>query len=270
MSQVPAVVSQRSIVAKLAEQYGMEGPALEATLCETIFPSGGKATKAQVASLCIVADQFGLNPFAKQIYAFPSKGGGITPIIAVDGWYKILNEHPQNDGFTCIVHRDEKGKIMGATATLYRKDRQHPFVWTEEFDECYRDTPAWRGSASRMMKHRAICQAARVCYGINAVDPDEGERIAEFEIKASTPAPSTKRTLDELLAPKVAEIAPPPVVQPEPAQSATEAMADEGPWASPPPTPEPVPARKGTAKPKQAEIVDNTPDVDEDGLPKGF
>lgn len=236
MSQLQTIPPGRSIVAKLAEMYGMEAAALEATLCETIFPSGGKATRAQVAALCIVAEQYDLNPFIKQVYAFPAKGGGIQPIISVDGWYKILNEHPQNDGFTCVVNRDEDGKIVSATATFWRKDRSQPFVWTEELDECYRDTQPWKGTTSRMLKHRALCQGTRICYAIPAYEPDEGERMVDFEIKASE-TPATKRSLDDLavsLPAKAAEVAPKASAQPAPAQSATQAMADDGPWNADP------------------------------------
>lgn len=259
MNQLQTVPPGRSIVAKLAEQYGMEAAALEATLCETIFPSGGKATRAQVAALCIVAEQYDLNPFIKQVYAFPAKGGGIQPIISVDGWYKILNEHPQNDGFTCVVNRDEKGKIVSATATFWRKDRSQPFVWTEELDECYRDTQPWKGTTSRMLKHRAICQGTRICYAIPAYEPDEGERMVDFEVKASTPA---KRSLDDLavqLAPKATEAASEPTAHPDASQEAVEPHSAEAmPWGNAEPVPvdaqEPARQRRG-GKAKQGELT---------------
>lgn len=266
-----AIAVQRSVVGKLAETYGMEGPALEATLCETIFPNGKQATKAQVAALCIVADQYGLNPFTKQIYAFPAKGGGITPIIGVDGWYKILNEHPANDGFDVSVEFDEKGAPHSATVTFHRKDRHHPFVWTEYLDECYRNTDPWNKTKVRMLKHRAICQGARVCYGINAYEPDEAERIADFEVKETSRLPElpAARSLDALatrVALKAAEVKAEVVVQPERSQEVQEEagrMAEEGPWAEPS-APEPVAApkiekTKAASKPKQADLVSNEP-----------
>jgi hypothetical protein len=43
----------------------------------------------------LVSNQYGLNPFTKEIYAFPDQKGGIVPVVGVDGWLRIINEHPQ-------------------------------------------------------------------------------------------------------------------------------------------------------------------------------
>lgn len=238
------MTDKKSVVALLADKYGMEAAALEAVLCETIFPTGKPASRAQVAALCIVATQYDLNPITKEIYAFPTKGGGIQPIIAVDGWYKILNGQAQNNGFTVRVDRDEKGKPRSATSTFWRKDREVPFEWTEELDEVYRDTEPWRKTTTRMLKHRALCQGARVCYGINAADPDEAERIPEFDVVDSKPV-TARRSIGEL----AAGLGAAPLASPrsgldeyvesqraaEPAKPPTEPQdrTDDAPWSGP-------------------------------------
>jgi hypothetical protein len=51
-------------------------------------------------ALLIVADQYGLNPWTKEIYAFPDKSNGIVPVVGVDGWARIINTHEQFDGRT--------------------------------------------------------------------------------------------------------------------------------------------------------------------------
>ncbi len=66
------------------------------TLKNTAF-KGGNVTDEQFTALLIVANQYGLNPWTKEIYAFPDKGG-IVPVVGVDGWARIINEHPQFDG----------------------------------------------------------------------------------------------------------------------------------------------------------------------------
>jgi hypothetical protein len=43
------------------------------------------ATPEQFAAFLIVAKEYDLNPLTKEIYAFPGKGGGIVPIVSIDG-----------------------------------------------------------------------------------------------------------------------------------------------------------------------------------------
>jgi len=53
----------------------------------------GEVTNEQMLALLVVADQYRLNPFLNELYAFPDKKGGITPIVGVDGWSRIINDH---------------------------------------------------------------------------------------------------------------------------------------------------------------------------------
>ena len=58
----------------------------------------GEVSDAQLSALLIVANQYGLNPWTKEIYAFPDKKNGIIPVVSVDGWARIINSHPAFDG----------------------------------------------------------------------------------------------------------------------------------------------------------------------------
>jgi hypothetical protein len=87
---------KQSALATMAAKYHVEPAALLSTLKDTAFKG---ATDSQMMALCVVANEYGLNPFTKEIYAFPdSKSGGIVPIIGVDGWYRIVNDNPAFDG----------------------------------------------------------------------------------------------------------------------------------------------------------------------------
>ena len=87
------------------------------TLKATAF-KGGNVTDAQMTALMLVAQQYNLNPWLKEIYAFPDKGG-IVPIVGVDGWARIMNDHPQFDGME--FQQDDES----CTCIIYRKDRSH-------------------------------------------------------------------------------------------------------------------------------------------------
>ena len=97
-----------SISVTMAEKFGMESAPFLATLRATIMPNG-RATNEEVGAFLIVAKQYDLNPFTKEIYAFKGHGGGIQPMVSVDGWLKIVNAHPQFDGMNFTFHEDPHG-----------------------------------------------------------------------------------------------------------------------------------------------------------------
>ena len=109
-------IAQNQAVA-LAKQFNIQGDPQELvqTLKATAFK--GNATDAQFNALMIVSTQYGLNPFTKEIYAFPDKNNGITPVVGVDGWARIINSHPQFDGMEFASDSES------CTCKIYRKDR---------------------------------------------------------------------------------------------------------------------------------------------------
>lgn len=164
-----------TMAGKLAARLGMDaGTDLMNTLKNTAF-KGGNVTDEQFTALLIVANQYGLNPWTKEIYAFPDKGG-IVPVVGVDGWSRIINEHPQFDGME-FSHNKEEG---ACTCKIYRKDRSHPTVVTEYMDECKRNTQPWQSHPTRMLRHKTLIQCARLAFGFAGIyDKDEAERIVE-------------------------------------------------------------------------------------------
>ncbi|MFD0669689.1 phage recombination protein Bet [Ramlibacter sp. GCM10027632] len=149
-----------------------EGQELVSVLKATAFK--GQVTDAQMASLLVVATQYKLNPWTKEIYAFPDKNGGIVPVVGVDGWARIINEHPAFDGM------DFEQDAESCTCIIYRKDRSHPIKVTEWLDECKRGTQPWQSHPRRMLRHKAMIQCARLAFGYAGIfDQDEAERIAD-------------------------------------------------------------------------------------------
>lgn len=163
-------IAQNQVVA-LAKQfnYNEEPTQLIQTLKATAFK--GNVSDDQFNALLFVATQHGLNPFTNEIYAFPSNGG-ITPVVGVDGWARIINSNPQFDGMT--FEQD----AQSCTCKIYRKDRAHPIAVTEFMEECKRPTQPWKSHPRRMLRHKAMIQAARLAFGFSGIyDEDEAERI---------------------------------------------------------------------------------------------
>ena len=171
--------STAGLMQTYAEKRGLSVKEMYQTLAKTIFPTPKDATKEQVHAFLIVADQYSLNPWTKEIYAFPAKGGGVVPIVGVDGWFKLVNSHPDCDGFQLTVDRGRDGKPISATCRLHRKSWNHPVEVTEYVSECKRNTGPWKDHPTRMIRHRAFGQAARLAFGFSGIyQPDEGAAFA--------------------------------------------------------------------------------------------
>lgn len=164
-------------VNQLAETLGIpDSDELIVVLKATAFK--GNVSDAQMSGLLIVAQQFGLNPWTKEIYAFPDQNNGIVPVVGVDGWARIINSHAQFDGMDFQQDDDS------CTCIMYRKDRSHPVKVTEFLSECKRPVKPWQTHPKRMLRHKAMIQCARIAFGYGGIfDQDEAERIVE----ATTP-----------------------------------------------------------------------------------
>jgi phage recombination protein Bet len=177
-----------SLLAKIATRYSVDPAKMLATLKATAFK--GDVSNEQMLALLVVADQYNLNPFTKEIYAFPDRQNGIIPVIGVDGWARIINNSPEFDGM------EFEQDAESCTCVIYRKDRAHPTKVTEYLSECRRETAPWKSHPRRMLRHKSMIQCARLAFGfVGVFDQDEAERIIEKDI---TPAadllPMTSRT----------------------------------------------------------------------------
>jgi len=173
----------RSVTVFMAEKAGMDPAAFEQTLRATVFPAN--APREAFAAFLLVAKQYNLNPVLKEIYAFPAKGGGIVPIVSIDGWMNLINSHPAFDGMDFEETASEDGALVSIRCTIYRKDRSHPISITEHLSECVRNTDPWK-MKHRMLRHKAAIQCARYAFGFAGIyEEDEAERIVEARPSAT-------------------------------------------------------------------------------------
>lgn len=181
-----------SVLVRMAGQYGIDQDKMLHTLKATCFK--GDVSNEQMMALLIVAEQHNLNPWTKEIYAFPDSRNGIVPVVGVDGWSRILNSAPQFDGMDF-----NEGELTGAEVpawiecVIHRKDRSHPTKAKEYFVECKRDTQPWKSHPRRMLRHKAMIQCARLAFGFGGIyDEDEAARIVEAN-KDLGPRPDTSK-----------------------------------------------------------------------------
>jgi phage recombination protein Bet len=198
------------LIQKFAERFSFDEDQIVDTLKATAFKvKEGVVTDAQMMALLIVADQYGLNPFTREIYAFPDKQNGIVPVVGIDGWARILNSHSAFDGMafqtaeTMVTPEGGKPCPEWLECILFRKDRSHPVSIREYLDEVYREpfkgqrdgkgytvAGPWQTHTKRMLRHKATIQAARMAFGfVGIYDQDEAERILEGQAEVLTTGP---------------------------------------------------------------------------------
>ena len=164
-----------SAISTMAERINIDPAKLTKALKETVFKN---ASDDELLALVVVANEHKLNPFTKEIYAFPSRGGGIVPFISVDGWCTIMNNHPKFDGIRWDTAIDENKNPVHCACTIFVKGRSQPVTVTEFFSECKQNTEPWKKYPHRMLRWQAMKQAARVAFGLSNMGSDyeaEGE-----------------------------------------------------------------------------------------------
>lgn len=185
-------------LANFAEKFSIDPQEMENTLKTTVFKQSGDKpiTNEQMVMLMVVADQYNLNPFTKEIYAFPDKQGGVVPVVGVDGWSRLINSNKFFNGMEfrqseamLKIDGDAKNCPEWMEVVFYRKDRDHPVVVREYLDEVYRPgfkkgnytvAGPWQSHTKRMLRHKAMIQGARIAFGFAGIyDDDEAERIME-------------------------------------------------------------------------------------------
>lgn len=220
MSKAPqqqSGVAGTELVAMMAKEQHLDPQAYASTVMKSCFDSKNDTTPEQFMAFLMIAREHKLNPITREIYAF-AKGGKVSPIVSIDGWLKIINEHPAFDGMQFKDELDDAANLIAVTCKIFRKDRGHPTEVTEYLDECKMPTEPWKKWPARMLRHKATIQAARYAFGFSGIyDADEAQRIEATDLQGHAtivedePESPAKRIMHKVQA-KVTEQEMPPVI----------------------------------------------------------
>lgn len=206
----PAASPASNFVVAMSERFGIDYHELHETLAKTAFrqKGGGRPSDAQMTALMIVANEYNLNPFTKEIYAFPDKSGGIIPVVGVDGWISIINARKEYQGIE-FIYSDRYVTMKGTNVPcpdwiecwITRSDLAKPVKVREFLDETYRLPNGfggpWQTHPKRMLRHKALVQCARVAFGLSGIyDEDEAARI--FDAHGDAAVTSSGASLEAL------------------------------------------------------------------------
>lgn len=142
-------------------------------------------TQADLDRLLMLSERLGLDPLNNEIYAVEAaqdagKKKRILFVVGLDGWLKIINSHPQFDGmrFTESEPGDDELPLY-MECTIFRKDRRVATSVREYMHEAHTNQGAWLTHPRRMLRHKAMVQCARACFGLGGLyEPDEAERVS--------------------------------------------------------------------------------------------
>jgi len=119
-----------------------------------------------------ISKTFGLNPFKREIFCTVYGEGQYKQFAIITGYevyIKRAERSGQLDGWNATTSGTVENGDLKATVTIFRKDRQHPFIWEVFYNECVQKTKAgavtkfWE-KANFMTKKVGISQAFRLCF----------------------------------------------------------------------------------------------------------
>ena len=176
--------SAQEIIERSVKRSGLGYEGFVKHLTQTALSRLCVWSESDLKRILIAAERLGLDPLNNEIYAL--QGGGdpmsaVLLVVSVNGWSRILNANPAFDGMHFLESSESSDSIpQWIECTIHRKDRSVPTTVREYFCEVKGEQGAWLTHPRRMLRHKAMVQCARICFGLVGVyDPDEAIRIQE-------------------------------------------------------------------------------------------
>jgi phage recombination protein Bet len=174
----------QSIVNRSVQRSGLSYDSFVRLIIQSALSRLSIWTQADLDRLLLLAERLGLDPLNNEIYATeisPDSGkkARIVFVVGVDGWSKIINSHPQFDGMKFVESAPGDDELpLYFECTIFRKDRKVATSVREYMYEVHTGQGAWLTHPRRMLRHKAMVQCARICFGFSGIyEPDEASRI---------------------------------------------------------------------------------------------
>ena len=181
-----------SIVDRSVQRSGLSYDSFVRLIIQSALSHLSIWTQADLDRLLLLAERLGLDPLNNEIYAIEAaaetgKKSRIVYVVGVDGWSKIINSHPQFDGMKFVESAPGDDELpLYIECTIYRKDRKVATSIREYMYEAHTSQGAWLTHPRRMLRHKAMVQCARTCFGLGGVyEPDEAERVSSALLSES-------------------------------------------------------------------------------------
>lgn len=194
----PHSIAHQEALQLAAERLNISSEQLHAWLIN--YPQASYRERLQLLHLVY---KHGLDPLADEV-TFVEESGQHHPFITIDGWARLINQHPAYSGMSLRDATElQDGIPVWMECCIYRNDRILPIVVKEYYEEVKTAHTVWVRMPRRMLRHRVIQQCARLAFGISTPDYHEmvGHIPPQDGAPHQSPAPptTTHHTRTELL-----------------------------------------------------------------------
>jgi len=195
------LTTTQSVVDRSVQRSGLSYDSFVRLIIQSALSRLSIWSQADLDRLLLLAERLGLDPLSNEIYAtevVPESGKKprIFFVVGVDGWSKIINAHPQFDGMRFVESApggDELPQYF--ECTIFRKDRKVATSVREYMHEAHTNQGAWLTHPRRMLRHKAMVQCARICFGLSGIyEPDEAQRIEKHGVAESKKQNATHKS----------------------------------------------------------------------------
>jgi hypothetical protein len=119
-----------------------------------------------------------LDPFTDEIAINQYEDNQWQVFITIDGWSKIINNHPA----FCGISFTESNELISGVPTwmrcaIYRSDRVVPIEVKEYLCEIKTEHSIWKDMPRRMLRYRVIAQCARLAFGVSVPERKKGLKL---------------------------------------------------------------------------------------------
>ena len=138
-----------------------------------------------------LARRYYLDPFSRQIWAIKYGNQPAMIFASRDGLLSIAHRSGFFDGIESAPNFDDKGALISATCTVYRKDISHPFkktVYLREYASS--SNPLWKSKPITMLCKVAEAQALRQAFSVSGLYDDAEINRDEYAPSNKTPQAS--------------------------------------------------------------------------------
>lgn len=180
------------LMGQLAARFGVEPNKLAKALKQTCFrQTDGEISSEELLALAVVANEYGLNPFLKEIYAFRNKNGAIMPLVSIDGWLKIMHRQPTFRGFETTFGPEssmltEEALPQWCEVTIKKEGLDLPIKHREYLSEVFMDTGPWKKHPRRMLEHKTMIQTIRYAFGVSGISDEDAVREMDESFPVQT------------------------------------------------------------------------------------
>lgn len=113
------------VVERALARSGMSYGTFVRCITQNAFRSLVAWSEADMERLLLTCEALGLSPVGRDVYAVqPSSGAGVLIAVGVDGWSRIVNQHPQFDGMEFEESQDLVGGVPSWGQVHHPQERQ--------------------------------------------------------------------------------------------------------------------------------------------------